>query len=158
MKKAIAWMARNSVAANLLMLLILMVGLVSFTNVVQEVFPEASLDMVQVRIEYLGASPEKVEEGVVRRIEEQIESLAEVASVVIVGLPHQRLGEYCCACVVPENGAEPTLEQICEHLKKAGFATYKFPQRLELLDELPATVSGKIQRHRLVAAFADNSD
>ena len=65
MKKAIAWMVRNSVAANLLMLLILLVGLVSFTNVVQEVFPEASLDMVQVRVEYLGASPEEVDEGLV---------------------------------------------------------------------------------------------
>ncbi len=75
MKKAIAWMVRNSVAANLLMLLILLVGLVSFTNVVQEVFPESSLDMVQVRVEYLGASPEEVEEGVVRRVEEQIESV-----------------------------------------------------------------------------------
>ena len=75
MKKAIAWMAQNSVAANLLMLLILLVGGVSFTNVVQEVFPEASLDAVQIRVEYLGASPEEVEDGVVRRVEEQIESV-----------------------------------------------------------------------------------
>ena len=75
MKNAIAWMVRNRVAANLLMVLILLVGAVSFTNVVQEVFPEASLDMIQVRVEYLGASPEEVEEGVVRRVEEQIESV-----------------------------------------------------------------------------------
>ena len=75
MKKAIAWMAQNTVAANLLMLLIILVGVVSFTNVVQEVFPEASLDAVQVRVEYLGASPEEVEDGVVRRVEEQIESV-----------------------------------------------------------------------------------
>ena len=88
-----------------------------------------------------------------REIEEEIERLDEVAKVVVVGLPHERLGEYCCACVVPENGAKPTLEQICAGLKSAGFAAYKLPERLELLDELPATASGKIQRHLLVAAF-----
>ena len=88
-----------------------------------------------------------------REIEEEIERLEDVAKVVVVGLPHQRLGEYCCACVVPENSAKPTLEKICTHLKTAGFAAYKLPERLELLDELPSTASGKIQRHRLVAVF-----
>ncbi|MFQ5569743.1 MAG: efflux RND transporter permease subunit [Rhodothermales bacterium] len=75
MKRAMAWMARNGVAANLLMVIILVAGFVSYSNVVQEVFPETSLDAVQVRVAYPGASPEEVEEGVVRRIEEQIESV-----------------------------------------------------------------------------------
>ena len=81
MKAAIAWMARNSVAANLLMVLILLIGFVNVFNVVQEFFPEASLDAIQVRVEYLGASPEEVEEGVVRRVEEQIESLAGIRRI-----------------------------------------------------------------------------
>lgn len=68
-------MAQNSVAANLLMILIILAGFISFSNIVQEVFPEASLDAIQIRVTHLGASPEEVEEGVVRRIEERIESV-----------------------------------------------------------------------------------
>ena len=75
MKNAIAWMTRNSVAANLLMLFIVVLGIVGLTAVVQEVFPEFSLDAIQVRVTYPGASPEEVEEGIVRRVEEQIESV-----------------------------------------------------------------------------------
>lgn len=89
-----------------------------------------------------------------REIEEEIERLEDINTAVIVGLPHERLGEHCCVCVLPEQGMTPTLEQICTHLKARGFAAYKLPERLELLDELPTTASGKIQRHRLVAAFS----
>jgi multidrug efflux pump subunit AcrB len=75
MMNAIAWMARNGVAANLLMLLILLAGLVSLTTMPQEVFPEFSLDAIQVSVEYPGATPQEVEEAIVRRVEEQIESV-----------------------------------------------------------------------------------
>ncbi len=75
MKRAIAWMARHGVAANLLMIFILAAGLLSVPNIVQEVFPDTDLDIVQVRVEYPGASPEEVEEGIVQRIEERIESV-----------------------------------------------------------------------------------
>ncbi len=75
MKGAIEWMARNSVAANLVMLLFVLIGIVSVFNIVQEVFPEASLDAIQVRVTYPGASPEEVEEGIVRKVEEQIEGV-----------------------------------------------------------------------------------
>ncbi len=80
----IAWMARNSVAANLLMFFLILVGFVSFGSIVQEVFPEASLDTVQIRVEYPGASPEEVEEAVVRRIEEQIEGTEGIKRITSV--------------------------------------------------------------------------
>ncbi len=75
MKKAIAWMARNGVAANLLMLFILVTGFISLSSIPQEVFPEFSLDTIQITVEYPGATPEEVEESIVRRVEEQIESV-----------------------------------------------------------------------------------
>ncbi len=75
MRKAIAYMAQNSVAANLLMLLILFLGILNVSRIPQEVFQEASLDAVEIRAEYRGASPEEVEDGVVRRIEEAIEGV-----------------------------------------------------------------------------------
>lgn len=75
MKGAIAWMAQNSVAANLLMIFFILIGIVGVSRIVQEVFPESSLDTIQIRVAYPGASPEEVEEGIIRRIEEQIESV-----------------------------------------------------------------------------------
>jgi Cu/Ag efflux pump CusA len=61
--RAIGWFARNPVAANLLMIVIMAAGLVSATNVKREVFPEFSLDIITVTVPYLGAAPEEVEEG-----------------------------------------------------------------------------------------------
>ena len=88
-----------------------------------------------------------------REVEEAIESLEGIAAVAVIGMPHDRLGEYCCACVIPEKGVTPTLEYICTELEVVGVATYKLPERLELVDEFPSTASGKIQRHKLVEMF-----
>ena len=75
MNKAIDWMARNGVAANLLMALLIVAGVFSVVSIVQEVFPEFSLDAVQVRVEYPGGAPEEIEEAIVQRVEDRIEGL-----------------------------------------------------------------------------------
>ena len=75
MNRAIDWFARNSVAANLLMIFILASGLLTVFTIKQEVFPEFSLDLIAVDVRYLGAGPEEVEEGVSVRIEEAIQGI-----------------------------------------------------------------------------------
>ena len=65
-------MARNSVAANVLMVVLVLAGLAAARNLVQEVLPDLSLDRVQVLVAYPGATPSEVEESVVGKIEEQI--------------------------------------------------------------------------------------
>ena len=65
----IAWMARNSIAANLLMLILLGGGLWSARVIQKEVFPESQLDIVEVRVGYPGASPSEVEQGILAPIE-----------------------------------------------------------------------------------------
>ena len=70
----IAYMARNGVAANLLMLFILIAGLFALRDLVQEVFPEISLDRVLVSVSYPGATPDEIEESIIFKIEEQIEA------------------------------------------------------------------------------------
>ncbi len=85
----IAWMAGNSVAANLIMLVFLVGGLIMAKNVKQEVFPEFSTDTVSVRIPYPGASPEEVEEGIVLAVEEAVqglEGIKEISSTAAEGL------------------------------------------------------------------------
>ena len=74
MGKTIAWFAKHRVAANLLMVLIIGGGAISLFggSIIQEVFPEFSLDIITISVEYLGAAPGEVEEGVCVKIEEAI--------------------------------------------------------------------------------------
>ena len=78
----IAWMAQNAVAANLLMGVFIIGGLVISGSVKQEVFPEFSFDQINVSVGYPGASPEEVEKGVLIAIEEAIRGLDGVKEVV----------------------------------------------------------------------------
>ena len=75
MKGMIEWFARNGVAANLMMVFIMMSGIIAVTTVRKEVFPEIELDRINIQVPYLGAAPEEVEEAVTIRIEEAIQGL-----------------------------------------------------------------------------------
>lgn len=75
MNNLMEWFARNSVAANLLMVLILGGGLITISRIRMEIFPEFSSDIVTVSVIYPGSSPEEVEEGICIRIEEAIQGL-----------------------------------------------------------------------------------
>ena len=80
----IAYMARNGVAANLLMFFILAAGLVSMRSLVQEAFPVLSFNFIEVSVAYPGATPEEVEESIVVKIEERVESLEDVRETTSV--------------------------------------------------------------------------
>ncbi|MFC3031910.1 efflux RND transporter permease subunit [Pseudoalteromonas fenneropenaei] len=72
----IAWFARNHVAANLLMLSLLFVGLMSLVrDIPLEVFPDTASDRISVAVSLRGATPEDVERGVTIRIEEAVADL-----------------------------------------------------------------------------------
>ena len=81
MKGIVAWFAENHVAANLLMLFILLVGAVTGLTMKLEVFPETSLDRIHISMEYPGASPGEVEEAIIRRIEENVAGLAGIKRI-----------------------------------------------------------------------------
>lgn len=73
MTRIIAWFVHNPVAANLLMVVLVIGGLISLSQLRQEEFPNIELGVVQVEVPYLGAAPEEVESGVCIRIEEALE-------------------------------------------------------------------------------------
>ena len=73
MLRAIAWFARNPVAANLLMSIFVVSGLGALLTLHQEEFPSMDVKVITVSMAYLGAAPEEVEEGVCVRIEEALE-------------------------------------------------------------------------------------
>jgi multidrug efflux pump subunit AcrB len=78
----IAWFAKNHVAANLLMITILLSGLFSLKgNIPLEVFPSFESDIVSVRVSLLGSTPEDVEQGVAIRIEEAVQDLEGIKKI-----------------------------------------------------------------------------
>ena len=81
MNGGIAWLARNPVAANLLMVLTVAAGLLASTEVVDEAFPQADLGVIGIDVPYLGAAPEDVETGVVLRIEEAVRNIQGIRQI-----------------------------------------------------------------------------
>ena len=77
----VAWMANHTVASNLLMLILLIGGFISVKNLKQEVFPEFSLDIINITVPYPGATPTEVEQGIILLIEENVRGLNGVKSV-----------------------------------------------------------------------------
>ena len=80
-----------------------------------------------------------------REVEEILYTHPKVLHAAMVGVADPRLGERNCLCVVPKDGATVSLAEFTDFLRDQ-VATYKLPERLEVLDELPFTPTGKIQR------------
>ena len=80
-KGIIAWFAHNPVAANLLMLIIITVGLGSAFNIQRALFPALDIEIVFISVAYPGAAPEEVEQGVVLKIEEAINDIEGIKRV-----------------------------------------------------------------------------
>jgi len=78
----IAWMARNPIAANLLMIILLGGGLWTAFAVQKEVFPQFQLDVVEVTVSYPGASPAEVEQGILLPIEEAVKGVEGIKEIV----------------------------------------------------------------------------
>ncbi|MEL6907596.1 MAG: efflux RND transporter permease subunit, partial [Planctomycetota bacterium] len=72
---------RNSIAANLAMIVLLVGGVMFASRVTQEVFPDFDLDVVTVHVDYPGASPAEVEQGILRSVEDRVEGLDDVKKV-----------------------------------------------------------------------------
>ncbi|RUM45400.1 MAG: AcrB/AcrD/AcrF family protein [Desulfocapsa sp.] len=75
MNNLLAAFARNTVFANILLMLIFLAGFLATKSMVRESFPEFSIDMISISIAYPGADPQEVEEGINQKIEEALESV-----------------------------------------------------------------------------------
>ena len=81
MKSIVAWFARNDVAANLLLGIIVVGGFVALSSMPQKSFPDIDVPVIQIGVEYRGAAPEEAEKGVCIRIEEEIEGIEGVERI-----------------------------------------------------------------------------
>ena len=68
-----------------------------------------------------------------------------VAQAAVVAMPDPRLGERSCAYLVPGR-APVSLDEIREHLAGLGVAKFKWPERIEWIDELPRSNVGKVDK------------
>jgi len=72
-----------------------------------------------------------------------------VQDVAAVGMPDENLGERTCVYVVPKPGQTVTLESLTAYMRDQGVATYKLPERLEVVEAIPRNPVGKILKKEL---------
>ncbi|QBX55947.1 cyclohexanecarboxylate-CoA ligase [Nocardioides seonyuensis] len=82
-----------------------------------------------------------------REVEDHLLTHPAVHDVAVVAMPDPRLGERACAFVVAEAGAQIDLDQICTYLRdERGISVQKLPERLELIEVMPISPTGKIDK------------
>lgn len=99
----IAWFARNPVAANLLMLIIMTVGLGSAVTIQRTMFPTFDFELIFITVPYPGAAPEEVEQGVVMKVEEAINDVDGIKRV-----ESDSFESYGRIMIEPQDGVEIT--------------------------------------------------
>ncbi|MGH3695313.1 MAG: (2,3-dihydroxybenzoyl)adenylate synthase [Pseudonocardiaceae bacterium] len=89
-------------------------------------------------------------------VEEHLLAHPAVAQAAVVALPDERLGELVCAVIVV-SGRRPKLKELKAFLTDHGLATYKLPDKLALVEQLPLTAAGKISKRALIEQLRDSS-
>ncbi|GFD69631.1 efflux RND transporter permease subunit [Alteromonas sp. KUL106] len=78
----IAWFARNSVAANLLMFFIIVMGIASYFTIQRQMFPNIEINYITIDATYPGASPQEIEESIFIKVEEAVKDITEIKRIV----------------------------------------------------------------------------
>ncbi|BDX08158.1 efflux RND transporter permease subunit [Planctobacterium marinum] len=78
----IAWFANNSVAANLMMFFIIVMGIVSYFTIQRQMFPNIEINYIHVNAVYPGASPQEIEEGIMVKVEEALKDVTEIKKII----------------------------------------------------------------------------
>jgi acyl-CoA synthetase (AMP-forming)/AMP-acid ligase II len=87
-----------------------------------------------------------------RAIELELLTHPGVGDAAVVGLPHPGQGELACAVVVPADGEKaPGLDGIVAHLRERGLPQVQWPERLEIVTDLPRNTTGKVLKEELRA-------
>ncbi|MGB3484582.1 MAG: AMP-binding protein [Mycobacterium sp.] len=90
----------------------------------------------------------------VLEVENALSAHPGVADVAVVGIPDERLGERACAVVVPKEGGGFDLDALRAHLDTLGMARQYWPESVRLVNALPRTTTGKVQKNELREAIA----
>ena len=141
MKGMIDWFARNTVAANLLMVFIVVTGSIAVVSIKAEVFPEMELDRISVQVPYLGAAPEEVEEAVNIRIEEAVQGIDGIKQL-------QSTANEGMGMVMIELELDADARKVVDDVKSNVDAITTFPVETEKADHSRADHPEPGGRHR----------
>lgn len=84
------------------------------------------------------------------RIDNDMEGCPGVRDHAVIGMPDERLGERICAYLVTEAQRTVTLEDVVEHFKRKQVPKRFWPERVEIIQEIPRTPSGKVKKYILL--------
>jgi multidrug efflux pump subunit AcrB len=123
-KGIIPWFARNSVAANLMMIIIIGIGIGSALSIQRTVQPEFELNIVSITVPYPGATPDEVEKGVVLKIEEALKDIESIESV------ESTSDESVASLIIEIFDGYDTLA-VMDEIKSAVDGIISFPEQAE---------------------------
>jgi cyclohexanecarboxylate-CoA ligase len=84
-----------------------------------------------------------------KEIEDVLYAHPAIREAAVIAMPHERLGETCCAFVTLKPDAAFDFDAMLAILKRSGLAKQKYPERLEIVQSLPYTAAGKIRKNLL---------
>jgi len=97
----------------------------------------------------------KAENISAREVEDLLYLHPDIEDAAVIGLPDEETGERACAVLVLRPGGSIGLEDLRAFLLAQGLAIQKVPEQIELVDDLPRTVSGKAVKHELQERYRD---
>jgi len=84
-----------------------------------------------------------------KEIEDLLMQHPAVLNAVIISMPDPEMGERCCAYVMPKSGQKFIFEEMTAFLKEKRIASYKLPERLEVIDSMPMVGNQKVDKQAL---------
>ena len=124
MKNIIRWFITNTVAANLLMIFIIIAGFFTLSRLRMEVFPDIAIPIINVSVIYPGSSPEDVEESICVKIEEQVQGINGIKKITSTSNEG-----YGSISVEVENGYN--LDDVKDEVKSKVDGITSFPEGAE---------------------------
>lgn len=129
----VAWMAQNPVAANLLLVIVLVAGLFSIETMDKEVFPSFPTETFRITVPYPGSSPEEVERGIILRVEEAVRDI-----VGIDELRSEAREGVGTVTVIMEPGSDVTKAINLAKVRVDGIASFPADAEEPIVEEVEA--------------------
>jgi multidrug efflux pump subunit AcrB len=150
LRTPITWFIKNPVAANLMMIIFLVGGFISYNSLNQEEFPDMDFGMIQVSVAYLGATPAESESAVCLRIEEALEGTENIDEFTTTA----REGG-CDSTLTVASGAD--LNRVLNDIKGKVDAISTFPTETEKPIVRAFSSSGNVMTMALSSDADDQS-
>ncbi len=108
--------------------------------------PERAIVITGRKKDLINRGGEKIS---AKEVEDILHRHPAVSEAAVVSMPHERLGETVCAYVIVKAGYSLSLDDVLTSMTTVGVARQKYPERLEVVESLPRTASGKVRKDQL---------